>query len=90
MSRRRKEPLRALSDEEQEKLHHLARCASEPAEQVARAKTLLAVAEGCTYRQAAHRAGRCSNDAVSEWVVRFNREGLGALVRRSGQGCKAR
>lgn len=89
MSRRQKEPLRPLNDEECEQLRHLARCASEPAEQVARAKALLAVAEGCNYTQAARRAGRRSNDAVSQLVARFNREGLGALVRRAGQGSKA-
>ena len=47
MSRRKKDPLRALSDDEREKLQRLARSGSEPAEQVARAKALLAVAEGC-------------------------------------------
>lgn len=88
MSRRPKAPLRALSADERRKLQHLARCGSEPAEQVARAKALLAVAEGCNYTEAARCAGRCSNDAVSHWVKRFNGEGLGALVRRAGQGRK--
>ena len=89
MSRCRKEPLRPLSTDEREKLQHLARCASEPAEQVAHAKALLSVADGCTYREAAQRAGRRSNDAVSHLVARFNRDGLNALVRRTGQGRKA-
>lgn len=89
MSRRPKEPLRPLRDEERKKLQHLVRCGSEPAESVARAKALLAVAAGCTYTEAARRAGRCSNDAVSRLVARFNGEGLGTLVRRTGQGRKA-
>lgn len=90
MSRRRNESLRPLSNDEREKLQHLVRCGSEPAEQVAHAKALLSVAEGSTYIEAARRAGRRSNDAVSQLVTRFNREGLGALVRCAGQGGKAR
>jgi hypothetical protein len=46
MSRRRNESLRPLSNDEREKLQHLVRCGSEPAEQVAHAKALLSVAEG--------------------------------------------
>jgi len=60
----------------------------EPAEQVARAKALLAVADGCNYTEAARRAERQSGDAVSHLVGRFNSEGIGALVRRTGQGNK--
>lgn len=90
MSRRLKDPLRDLSVEEYEQLRRLSRSGSEPAEHVARAKALLAVAEGCTYTKAARRAGRRSNDAVSQLVSRFNAEGLAALLRRAGQGSKAR
>lgn len=88
MSRRPKDPLRALSDDEYRKLQRLACSGSEPAEQVARAKALLAVAEGCSYTEAARRAGRRSNDAVSHLVRQFNGKGLGALVRGAGQGRK--
>lgn len=47
---------------------------------------LLAVAEGQTYQAAAETAGRRSNDAVSQLVSRFNREGLATLVPRHGGG----
>jgi hypothetical protein len=86
MSRIRKEPLRALTAEEREVLASIARAQSEPASQVARAKLLLAVADGQSYGQAAQAAGRKSNDAVSHLVSRFNREGLAALVPRHGGG----
>ena len=86
MSRRRKDPLRDLTDEEREMLEMVARAQSEPASQVARAKMLLAVADGQTYQAAAEAAGRKSNDAVSHLVSRFNQEGLAALVPRHGGG----
>ena len=88
MSRCQKAPLRLLSEDERQKLKRLAGAGIEPAEQVARAKVLLAVADGCNYTEAARRAGRKSGDAVSQLVGRFNSEGLGALVRRTGQGRK--
>jgi len=90
MTRRLKDPLRELSADEYAKLKRLSHSGSEPAEHVTRAKALLAVAEGCNYTEAAHRAGRRSNDAVSQLVSRFNPEGLGALLRRPGQGAKVR
>lgn len=90
MSRRLKDPLRALRAEEYRQLLRVSRSGSEPAEHVARAKALLAVAAGDNYTAAARRAGRRSNDAVSQLVRRFNAEGLAALLRRSGQGAKAR
>lgn len=86
MSRRRKDPLRPLTDEEREVLQQIARARSEPASHVAHAKMLLAVAEGKTYQAAAKEAGRKSNDSVSQLVSRFNKEGLAALVPRHGGG----
>lgn len=86
MSRRRRDPLRALTEEEVTVLKQIARALSEPASHVARAKTLLAVATGQTYRQAAQAAGRKSSVAVSQLVARFNREGLAAIVPRHGGG----
>lgn len=86
MSRRRKDPLRPLTDEEREVLQQIARARSEPASHVARAKMLLAVAGGKTYQAAAEVAGRKSNDSVSQLVSRFNNEGLAALVPRHGGG----
>ena len=44
MTRRRKDPLRPLRQEEREILEQIARAGSEPASHVARAKALLAVA----------------------------------------------
>ena len=86
MTRRRKETLRPLRQEEREMLEQIARAQSEPASHVARAKALLAVAKGKTYGAAAQAAGRRSNDAVSELVARFNREGVAALAPRHGGG----
>lgn len=86
MSRQRKDPFRPLTDEEREVLQQIARARSEPASHVARAKMLLAVAEGKTYQAAAEAAGRKSNDAVSQLVSRFNQEGLAALAPRHGGG----
>ena len=86
MSRRRKDPLRPLAEEERTGLKQIARTRSEPASHVAGAKILLAVADGATYGAAAERAGRKSNDAVSHLVSRFNQEGLAALEPRHGGG----
>jgi transposase len=86
MSRRKKDPLRPLSDEERVSLTQSSRSQAAPAAEVARAKVLLLVAEGSDYQQAAHAAGRKSGDAVSALVARFNREGLAALRPRHGGG----
>jgi hypothetical protein len=75
MSRCQKDPLRPLTEDECQKLQRLAHSGSEPAEQVARAKALLAVVEGHSYLEAARSVGRKSSDAVSQLVARFNREG---------------
>lgn len=86
MSRRRKDPLRPLTDDERQELTRLSRGRAEPAAHVARAVVLLAVADGSDYQQAARAAGRKSGDAVSRLVARFNREGLAALDPRHGGG----
>jgi transposase len=86
MTRRQKDPLRALNDEERDVLTNISRAHSEPASHVARAKVLLAVASGQSYTVAARAAGRRSNDAVSQLVSRFNREGLAAIEPRHGGG----
>jgi transposase len=90
MSRRQKEPLRAVTGEEEGWLKRLARSTREPANHVIRAKQLLAVAAGQSYTQAALSTGRRSGDAVAALVSRFNREGLHALERRRGAGAKPR
>jgi transposase len=86
MGRLPKNPLRPLTAEEQSDLESISRARSAPVEAVIRAKILLAVASGVNYTQAAQRVGRKSNDAVSDLVGRFNREGLEALLPRHGGG----
>jgi transposase len=86
MTRRKKDPLRKLTSEEHRWLVLLARSHAEPASHVARAKALLAVADGKSYTEAAKAAGRRSGDAVSHLVSRFNREGLRALEPGHGGG----
>jgi hypothetical protein len=86
MSRRKKDPLRSLTDAERLALSQLGRSQAAPSVQVARAKMLLAVADGDDYQQAARAAGRRSGDAVSHLVARFNAEGLTALSPRHGGG----
>ena len=86
MSRRRKDPLRALTDDERQELTDLSRSHPASAVRVARAVMLLAVADGSDYQQAARAAGRKSGDAVSHLVARFNREGVEALDPRHGGG----
>jgi transposase len=86
MSRRKKDPLRPLTDTESAALTQLSRSQAASAAQVARAAMLLAVARGDDYQQAARAAGRRSGDAVSHLVARFNAEGLDALTPRHGGG----
>ncbi len=86
MTRRRKDPLRPLTDAERLELHRLRRSSAAPAAQVARAAVLLPVSDGHDYRDAARAVGRKSGDAVSHLVARFNQEGLTALEPRHGGG----
>jgi len=86
MSRRKKDPLRPLTEVERAELTRLSRSQAAPAVEVARARMLLAVARGDDYQQAARAAGRRSGDAVSHLVARFNAEGLAALTPRHGGG----
>src|SRR5215203_1812122 len=86
MSRRKKDPLRPLTDDEVAALAQFGRSQAAPAAQVARAIMLLAVAAGDDYQQAARAAGRRSGDAVSHLVARFNAEGLAAISPRHGGG----
>ena len=88
MTRHKIDPLRVLTDEEREVLTQISRSASEPASHVARAKALLAVADGKNYTEAAHAAGRRAGDAVAQLVSRFNREGLAAIAPRHGGGAQ--
>src|SRR3954451_21612394 len=86
MSRRKKDPLRTLTDAERLALTQLSRSQAAPAAQVARAIIILAVADGDDYQQAARAAGRRSGDDVAHLVARFNAEGLPATAPRHGGG----
>src|SRR5260370_13844994 len=83
---REKAPLGGVSDEEGAVLRPGSGSSREAAAVVARAKAVLAVADGATYTQAAQAAGRRSGDAVGRLVARFNQAGLGALVPGHGGG----
>ncbi|HEX4608767.1 MAG TPA: hypothetical protein VH092_11240 [Urbifossiella sp.] len=86
MTRRRKDPLRARTDDERRPLTHVRRSAAAPAVRVARATILLAVADGADDPTAARAAGRRSGDAISHRVARFDREGVAALHPRHAGG----
>jgi transposase len=88
MSRAQKEPLRAVSAEEQAALERIAHASSERVARVRRAAALLAVAAGQPFARAAHQAGFRSGTAVAELVARFNRQGLAALTIAKGRGRK--
>jgi transposase len=83
---RQKEPLRPVTAGERRALAQVARASSERAERVARAKALLAVADGARFTAAAGVAGRRSGDTVAQLVSRFNTEGLAALEPRHAGG----
>jgi transposase len=90
MSRHRKDPLRPLAADERKELTRLSRSHRAPAAQAARARALLAVADGASYTAAAHQVGRHHNETISAWVSRFNREGLTAVRPRHGGGPRIR
>ena len=58
MTRRKKEPLRKLTEEEQKWLERISRAHNEPASHVARAKEIMAVADG---RSQTNCVGWCSS-----------------------------
>jgi transposase len=86
MTRRRKNPLGPLTDDERAELTRLRRSRSALAAESTRAAALLLVSAGHGYQAAARAVGRRSGDAVSRLVARFNREGLAALEPRHGGG----
>jgi Homeodomain-like domain len=86
MPNRQKVPLRELTPVERRALEAVARAGSERADRVARAKALLAVADGAPFTAAARTAGRTSGVAVGRLVARFNTEGLAALTPGHGGG----
>lgn len=86
MTRRQKDPLRPLTEEERAMLLAISRSRTEPAAHVERAKLILAVADGASYTAAAHSVGRRCNDPVADLVRRFNREGVSAIEPGHGGG----
>jgi len=86
MTRRKKNQLRTMTEEEQTWLERISRSQSEPAAHVIRAKEILAVAAGHNYTEAARLAGMKSGDTVAKLVERFNKEGLQAMQPGHGGG----
>lgn len=86
MANPRRHPLRPLTDTEKTHLASVARSMRDRAERVARAKVLLAVADGATFSEAAQAAGRTSAQGVGKLLVRFNEQGLAALDSGWGGG----
>jgi transposase len=86
MARSPNHPLRPLTQTECDQLEALARSRSAPADRIARAKQIVAVADGATFGQAARLCGRQRYQAVAELVIRFNREGMDAIPGHHGGG----
>src|SRR2546427_12832668 len=76
MAQPQKEPLRALSEQEERELKRLANATSERLDVVRRAKTLLVAARGKPFTEAAHEAGFVSGRGGSQLVKRLNAHGL--------------
>ena len=88
MAQPQKEPLRALSEQEEGELKRLAKATSERLDVVRRAKALVAVADGKPLTEAAQEAGLKSGAGVGKLVKRFNAGGLAALSIAAGAGRK--
>lgn len=86
MSRRKKDPLRPLTEQERQLLQRVSRSQTASAVAVVRAQLLLLVAAGSDYQDAARAVGRRSLTAVSLLVARFNAEGVAALSPRHAGG----
>lgn len=86
MGRPLKDPLRALSKTERTELNTLARSRSAPADRIARAKAILAVADGANLQQAIRQANRHSRQALARLIRRFNHDGLSAIKGHHGGG----
>src|SRR5579862_767163 len=84
MGRPHKVPLRALTQEERTQLETLAKARNAPVSAVARAKQLLAVAEGLDFTHAAQAGGRTCRQSVARLVARFNRDAMRAVWGKPG------
>lgn len=90
MAHPQKEPLRPLTPMERRVLEQTIRSRSERVERVARARVLLAVADGVSFTAAGRQAGFRSTYGVAQLVRRFNQHGLTAVAGRHGGGPKQR
>jgi len=88
MSKMQRDPLRELTQQEEQALQKLAKSTSERIDVVKRANALLSVRAGTSYTDAAIVAGYKSNDTISRLVSRFNQRGLLALSIAAGRGRK--
>jgi len=88
MAQPQKDPLRALSEQEERELGRIVKASSERLDVIRRAKALLAVAAGQPFTQAARGADLKSGDGVGKLVKRFNVHGLSALWIAAGRGGK--
>lgn len=86
MARPPKHPLRALAQDERSQLEVLAHSRSAPADRIARAKEILAIADGSDFTQAARSVQRSDGQCVAALVVRFNQEGMAAIQGHHGGG----
>ena len=86
MAQPQKDPLRAMSAQEEREVQRLVTATSERLDVVRRAKALQAVARGRSFTQAAQEAGLKSGDGVGKLVKRFNEHGLAALSIAAGRG----
>jgi len=69
-------------------LEAISRSPTQAASRVARAKSLLAVADGEIYIRAAQSAGRRDRETVSQLVEQFNQVGMSALDVQHGGGAQ--
>jgi transposase len=88
MTRKKKNPLRVMSEEEYNYLEKISRSYTESSARVAKAKALLFVSQNFSYKDAAIFSGRHSALAVSKLIKRFNDEGILALNLRYCGGRK--
>jgi transposase len=88
MAQPQKDPLRALSTQEENELRRIVKATSERGDVVRRAKALLAVADGQNFAEAAGQAGLKSGYGVSKLAKRFNEHGLSVLTIAVGRGRK--
>jgi len=82
-----KEPLRALTLQEQQELQRVVKATSERVDVVKRATSLLGVAAGQSWSEVGRQV-RMSRQAVSKVIKRFNARGLAALEIAPGRGRK--